>query len=1182
MQQEKNKTELVKKEEKVLEFWRESKIFEKSVDKPSSKGEFVFYEGPPTANGKPGIHHLEARAFKDVIPRYKTMQGFHVRRKGGWDTHGLPVELQVEKKLGLNSKKAIEEYGVAKFNKECKQNVWEYLEFWQKFTERIGYWVDQKNPYITYDNKYIESLWNVVGKVDEQGLLYKDYKVVPWCPRCGTALSSHELAQGYEDVKDLSVYVKFRLSSNDERFFQVLGKNPQTIQKPSVDSTYFLAWTTTPWTLPGNVALAVGKDIDYVKVNLNNEVLILAKSRLSVLGEGYEILSEVKGSELVGLEYEPLFPYLEQTISETEKDKLEKAYKVYDADFVTTEDGTGIVHTAVMYGQDDFELGNKVGLPKHHLVNLEGKFISGTGFLEGRFVKETDDKGKPTLAVDIISYLTEKNLFLKKENYEHSYPHCWRCHTALVYYARDSWYIRMSDPKVKDRLISENKSINWEPSHIREGRFGEWLREIKDWAISRERYWGTPLPVWLSKDGEKIVVDSIETLKKNSKKSGNKYFVMRHGGTEGNLKGVVSYKNQLEDNLTKEGETQVEMSANELKSKNIDYIITSTFTRTKETAEIVRKVLGLGEERVVEDERLIEFNPGVFDGKSWDDYHKFLDSVKDDWFTKQIEGGESLAEAKKRIAQALYDIESKYKNKNILFVTHGGPAWLFFVSSGLFTPEGKEYHPANFSIFIEEFARFKNAEWRELDFVPLPHNEDFEIDLHRPYIDEIVLEKDGKEFFRTKEVMDVWFDSGAMPFAQDHYPFQNKEYIDTVGYPADYISEAIDQTRGWFYTLHAVGTLMGRGKAYKNVICLGHLLDAKGKKMSKSIGNVVDPWEMIEKYGVDTLRLWMYSVNQPGESKNFDEKTVSVLNQQVFGLLYNVLAFYELYRDKSLESSFTFTSESVLDKWIVSRLSELVTLSEDSLDKYKVLEPARAIRDFISDLSTWYLRRSRDRIKNKEEEALKTLYFVLKNLVKVMAPFAPFASEDIWLSLKNDEDEESVHLSKWPELKSIEGDVLNQMKVVREIVSLGLEARQKSGIKVRQPLSVFKFKIGKESLPDAFISLVKEELNVKEVVYDSSINDSIYLDTFVSSELKQEGDYRELVRGVQEIRKSMGLVPSDIVHLYINTDNSGKELVDKFKDDFMKVVGARSIEFKENDGTEVKIDSLSFKITLEK
>jgi len=963
MSEEIKKSDAALREEKILEFWRANRIFEKSLEQTKKGKEFIFYEGPPTANAKPAIHHLEARAFKDAIPRYKTMQGFHVRRKAGWDTHGLPVELQVEKKLGLNSKKAIEKYGVAKFNQECRKSVWEYVDVWNKFTERMGYWLDQENAYATYNNDYIESVWNVVAEADKQKLLYKDYKVVPWCPRCGTVLSSHELAQGYEDIKDLSITAKFKVKGQE--------------------NTYFLAWTTTPWTLPGNVALAIGSKIRYVKFKPTDtkETYILAKDFLVKLFPNFNgaELGFLSSSDLVGLEYEPLFPFLKEQL-EKKGESTEKAFKVYAADFVNTEDGTGIVHTAVMYGQDDFELGTKVGLPKHHLVDPEGKFIKGTGFLEGRFVREERD-GKPTMAIDIIKDLQERNLFFKKEYYTHSYPHCWRCKTALIYYARDSWYIEVSDPKIKKHLISENKKINWEPKYIREGRFGEWLREIKDWAISRERYWGTPLPVWIcEKCGERRVIGSIQELEKNA------------------------------------------------------YGQDKTF----------------------------------------------------------------------------------------------------------------------------------------------PKNEKGELDLHRPYIDEMTLKCNcGGEMRRTKEVMDVWLDSGSMPFAQDHYPFSVKE----INYPADFICEAIDQTRGWFYTLHAIGILMGKGKAYKNVICLGHLLDATGKKMSKSLGNIVDPWEAMDKYGADTLRLWMYSVNQPGESKNFDEKTVALLNQQIFGLLYNVLAFYELYRDKKIETNEKPNSKNILDQWILARLNELIKLTTENLNNYKLLEPTRALRDFVGDLSTWYLRRSRERIKDGDKEAKQTLYFVLKTLAQVMAPFAPFAAENIWLRLKTKEDEESVHLTEWSHFAKVSrgaAEVLKNMEEVRTIVSLGLEARQRAKIQVRQPLG--ELKVESLKLSSEYIELIKDELNVKQVV----VGNEFKLSTDLSHDLKQEGSYRGLLRAIQDLRKKMNLTPRDIISLVIETNDEGKKLIQKFEQDMKKVVLASKIELKNTDGEEIKIGELVFKIKIAK
>ena len=1164
---ENTKSDAALREEAILKFWENEKIFDKSVKAREGKKEYVFYEGPPTANGKPGIHHLEARAFKDVIPRYKTMRGYHVRRKGGWDTHGLPVELQVEKKLGLNSKKAIEEYGIAKFNQDCKESVWEYLDVWNSFTKRIGYWVDQDDPYVTYYNSYIESIWNMVKKVEGEGLLYKDYRVVPWCPRCGTALSSHELAQGYEDVKDLSVYAKFRLKVAPSK---VEGKSPST-SSGQLDK-YLIAWTTTPWTLPGNVALAVGKEITYVEAKVGSEILVLAKDRLSVMFEPYEIIAEHKGSEMAGMEYEPLFPYLQNTISVPEKDKLDKAYKVYEADFVNTEDGTGIVHTAVMYGQDDFVLGTRIGLPKHHLVGLDGKFLPDTGIFEGRFVRDEE------VAVDIIKDLAHRGLLFKKEKYEHSYPHCWRCHTALIYYARDSWYFRMTDPKIKEKLISENKEINWEPAHIRDGRFGEWLREVKDWAISRERYWGTPLPAWECTTCKKRqVIGSISELKEKTKKSGNKYFVMRHGEAEHNAQGIYS-SDRTKHHLTEKGRKEVEKTADYVKRKNISKIYTSPFLRTKETAELVAEKIGFPKEKIIIDDRLHELEFGEFSGKPVSEYWKYVEDIALKFDTK-IPGGESYQEAKNRFGDFLYEVDRKHKEENILIVSHGLSVELL---PGVIEGANKK---RSLEIFHKNIHNRPAGLHREHEFVPLPHNNHYELDLHRPYIDEAELACGcGGKLKRTPEVMDVWIDSGAMPFAQDHYPFENKEWVEGKGYPADYICEAIDQTRGWFYTLHALGVLMGRGKAYRNVISLGHLLDAKGKKMSKSLGNVVDPWEMADKYGVDTLRLWMYSVNQPGESKNFDEKTVALLGQQVFGLLYNVIAFYELYRDKEIEANDRPKSGNILDKWILARLDELTELITKNLDDYKVLEPTRSIRDFVGDLSTWYLRRSRERIKEGDKEAKATLYFVLKTLSKLMAPFAPFAAEDIWMKLQNAGDKDSVHLEQWPKVqagffKFGKSDVLEKMSKAREIVSEGLKERQKAGIPVRQPLS--RLKIIQEGLGSEYIEIIKDELNVKNIDYVMKAETGIF-DFNITPELKEEGYYRELLRALQDLRKKSELTPSQRVILNIETDAKGRQIIEKFDLYIKKAVFASEINFRQTEGEEIKIGELTFKVKIDK
>lgn len=1143
MEDEKGKKSAhAEREEKILQFWEECEIFRKTLDKPSPKGEFVFFEGPPTANGKPGIHHVEARVFKDAIPRYKTMCGYHVGRKAGWDTHGLPVELQVEKQLGMKSKKEIESYGIAEFNKRCKESVLQHIDLWKTFTKRMGYWEDFDNAYFTFDNSYIESLWNIVGKIEKDGLLYKDYKVVPWCPRCGTALSSHELAQGYQDVKDLSVYVKFK----------VVGQ----------DNNYILAWTTTPWTLPGNLALAVGADIKYAKIKKGGEIFILASKRLSIIEGEYEILDEIEGKDLAGLAYEPLYDFLKGN---------DKSHQVYAAEFVTTEDGTGIVHTAVMYGADDFVLGTRVGLPKYHLVKEDGTFKEGCGFLAGKFVKDEET------AVEIIKDLAHRGLLFKKEKYEHSYPFCWRCKTPLIYYARDSWYIRMSD--LRDKMVKENNKINWEPSYIKEGRFGEWLREIKDWAISRERYWGTPLPVWMSEDGsEKLVVDSIQTLKQHTKKSGNNYFVMRHGEAETNVLGIYSSDITKPYGLTDKGRGASRSSALNIKDQGIDLIFSSPLVRTRETAEVVAEALGKNKSEIICDERLREEGFGELSGRSKEEFKETFANWNDRYYGSKF-GTESLNDTRRRLAEFLYEIEEKYKDQNILIVSHGGPISLMHcIASGradVTSAKNAYFNPDNYPAL---------GEIKSLDFAYLPHNDEFELDLHKPYIDNVELvSKDGKELRRVKEVMDVWFDSGAMPFAQDHYPFDTKD----IAYPADFISEAIDQTRGWFYTLHAVGALMDKGRAYKNVICLGHLLDKNGKKMSKSLGNIVDPWEEIEKYGIDAIRLWMYSVNQPGESKNYDGKTVDEINKKVFNLLSNVFSFYDLYRDKTLEWDHVPESSHALDQWIMLKLSVLVSEMTDSLESYKLLEPVRAMREFIDDLSTWYLQLSRDRVREGDAGAKQTLYYVLKTLSKLLAPFAPFYAEDLYQKLRVEGDPESVHLDFWPTIVfsrqySVDS-ILEDMKKTREIVSLGLDARMKANIKVRQPLAELKVPSTKYQVSSEYTELIKERVNVKNVAFVESVQD-VVIDTNITEELREEGIVRELVRFIQDIRKKQGLTPNDRISLNISANDLGNKVISnpKWQNMLKSAVLADDINLNENEGEKLVVENVEFVVSVER
>ena len=972
-----------KMEEEILKFWDEQKIFEKSVAKESSAGDFIFYEGPPTANGRPGLHHVLARSFKDIIPRYKTMKGFHVERKAGWDTHGLPVELQVEKALGLKNKQDIENIvpgdaraSVIEFNKKCKESVWEYRDLWEKLTHRMAYWVDMEHPYVTYENKYIESVWWQLAQIAElknnegESFLYKGHKIVPYCSRCGTALSSHEVAQGYKVVKDLSVTAEFEL----------IGESVKT----SV-----LAWTTTPWTLPGNVALAVNETIDYVTIEKKDEGtgpavrFIVAKDRLkNIFGEeGYETVDEYKGTKLVGKSYKPLFDYYAK--DESLKDR-ENGWKIYHADFVTTDMGTGIAHEAPAFGEDDMELAKTAKLPVIHHVTLDGMFAPEVTDFVGLQAKPKDNPEATDVA--IIKYLASKGLLFSKEKYEHEYPFCWRCDTPLVYYAKPSWFIRMSE--LQKELGENNETVSWVPDNIKEGRFGEWLRGAKDWAISRERYWGTPLPIWECSDcNARTVISSIDELTKLS-------------------------------------------------------------------------------------------------GKTLEDVHK-------------------------------------------------------------------------------------------------------------PYIDDVTWSCDcGGTMKRTPEVMDVWFDSGAMPLAQFSYPNQVESEIrqkieKSKYFPADYICEAIDQTRGWFYTLHAVATLLHRvgvvqtGNAYKNVICLGHLLDGEGKKMSKSRGNVIDPFEMFDQFGADQLRWFMFSVNQPGLPKRFDLKGMRDVQNRVFRMLWNSYSFFTTYAaidkwEPSLEKHGEYkaaVSNNHFDRWILAELHELINSVNEKLDEYDVYGSTKEIELFIDSLSNWYIRLNRGRFWKNEndddkEDAYTTLHQVLVFLSKIMAPFAPFISEEVY---KNLTGKVSVHLAEYPQRSIIsfieEGELLTMlMHRVRIIVSSGLQQRSQSNIKVRQPLSEVRInfpeleRLNNEEgeLYNELRSIFLKELNVKKVVFDPSIEESsAVINTDITPELKLEGEMREVVRAIQEGRKKAKFNVEDRITLgYVGKD----EVFAQFETDIAREVLATTVQ----------------------
>ena len=919
--------DFVEREKEILNFWKENKIFEKSIESRKEGEVFTFFDGPPTANGKPHIGHILTRVVKDIIPRYKTMKGYKVLRKAGWDTHGLPVELEIEKKLGISGKPQIENYGVEPFIKQCKDSVFTYESLWRKMSDRVGFWADMDNPYVTYHNSYIESVWWALKQIWDKGLLYKGHKIVPYCPRCGTSLSSHEVAQGYKDVKDKSAYAKFLVKGTTDEFL--------------------LAWTTTPWTLPSNVALTVNADEDYVKVVLNGEKYILADALVSkVFGEEEkpEVLEKCKGADLKGLEYEPLFDYAKNIV------KDQKAYYVVCDSYVTLTDGTGIVHCAPAFGEDDARVGKDNNLPFVQLVNEEGKFLPEVTDWAGVFVKDADE--------DIIKKLKQENKLLKAESYEHSYPFCWRCDTPLLYYARDTWFIAMT--KMRDMLVKNNNTVNWMPDNIKQGRFGNFLENVIDWGLSRERYWGTPLPIWECSCGHREAVGSIEQLK----------------------------------------------------------------------------------------------------------------SMSSD------------------------------------------------------CPE--------------------------------------DIELHKPYIDNVHLNcpKCNGKMTRVTEVIDCWFDSGCMPFAQWHYPFENEEVFNE-NFPADFISEAIDQTRGWFYTLMAISTLLFDKAPYKNVIVLGHVQDKDGKKMSKHTGNVVDPWTVLDKQGADAVRWYFYTNSSPWLPNRFYEEAVNEGQRKFMGTLWNTYAFFVLYAniDNFDPNNYTLEYDKLppMDKWILSKLNSLVKFVDTGLENYKLTETSRAMSEFVDELSNWYVRRSRERFWGKDMpqdkvNAYMTLYTVLVTLTKLSAPFTPFMAESIYQNLvcKVSKDApESVHLCDFPTYDEslIDKKLEEDMDSVLSIVVAGRAGRNTANIKNRQPIGNM-FVKSNTTLDSMFIDIIKEELNIKNVEFKDDVS------AFTSYSFKPQ---------LRTLGKKYGkLVPS--IGNYLK-ENDGIKLMSELKETgFIKfTIDNENIELSEDD-----------------
>ena len=880
----------VEREREVEKFWRENHIFEKSIEDRKDAPTYMFYDGPPTANGKPHIGHALTRVIKDMIPRYRTMKGYKVPRKAGWDTHGLPVEIEVEKELGINGKEQIENYGVAPFIEKCKESVWKYKGMWEEFSDVIGFWADMNDPYVTYHDSYIESEWWALKQIWDKGLLYKGFKVVPYCPRCGTPLSSHEVAQGYKDVKERSAIVRFKKKDED---------------------VYFLAWTTTPWTLPSNVALCVNPDEDYVKVKQGDYTYILASALVeTVLKEDYTVLETYKGKDLEGIEYEPLWGGL---------NVKGKAWFVVCDSYVTLTDGTGIVHIAPAFGEDDSRIGRNYDLPFVQLVDSQGNLTKETKW-EGVFVKDADKL--------VLKDLDENGKLFDAPVFEHSYPHCWRCNTPLIYYARESWYIKMT--AVKEDIIRNNNTINWIPESIGKGRFGDWLENIQDWAVSRNRYWGTPLNVWICECGHMHSIGSIEELKSMSKNC--------------------------------------------------------------------------------------------------------------------------------------------------------------------------------------------------------PEN----IELHRPYIDAVTITcpECGKEMKRTPEVLDAWFDSGSMPFAQHHYPFENHEKFEAQ-FPADFISEAVDQTRGWFYSLLAISTLIFNKAPYKNVIVMGHVQDEDGQKMSKSKGNAVDPMDALNKFGADAIRWYFYVNSAPWLPNRFHDKAVEEAQRKFLGTLWNTYAFYVLYADidsfDPTKYSLEYDKLSVMDKWLLSKLNTLVKTVDDYLNNYKITETARALQSFTDDMSNWYVRRCRERFwaKGMEQDkvnAYMTLYTALITLSKIAAPMIPFMTEEIYQNLVRSVDKnapESIHLTDFPAVNEdfIDKDLEVSMDEVLDIVVLGRAARNSANIKNRQPIGNMYVKA--ETVLDPFyVEIIEDELNVKAVEFKDDVEE--FVSYSFKPQLKTVGPkYGKLLGKIKEALASL-------------------------------------------------------------
>jgi len=1142
-------------EEDVLKFWDENKIFEKSIANRAKEKEYSFYDGPPFATGKPHHGHILATTIKDTVARFWTMKGYKVERRVGWDCHGLPVENLIEKEIGIRSKKDIEAMGIEKFNAACRQAVFRSVGDFEKTLKRVGRWADYSNAYATLDLPYMESVWWVFDQIHKQGLAYQDFRVTPYCPRCGTPLSNFEVNLNYKDnTADPSVYLKFPIPNTQFSNFNS--------QKSKVKS-YLLVWTTTPWTLHGNVALAIDPNSIYARVKHNGEELILAKARLSVLSGEYEIIEEIKGQKLIGVKYEAPYP-----ASETG----ENAYQIIAGDFVSMEDGTGIVHIAPAFGIDDYELHKQCKLPIINNISLEGRFSDVPQNWNGKKAKDADK--------DIIEDLRSRGLLFKSETIYHTYPFCWRCEHYLIYYAIESWYIGVT--KVKDQLIKNNKAIHWMPRHLKDGRFGKWLEGARDWAVSRSRFWGAPLPVWECDNGHREVFGNINDLARRI--AGNTSFTfIRHGESEHNAKDVCNGDPAKEFHLTARGKRQVEKSARELSKQKFNVIFCSDFIRAHETAEILKRHI---KAEIKEDKRLGDINVGRCEGLPRTQCR--LDQSKAPvLYEYRFPDGESLADIEKRMTAALGDIEKQYPGKNVLVVSHEDPIKTVYAAYGLVRDH--DVHSLRIGNGMTHIFESKAPR-----------------DLHRPYIDEVIIScaKCESKMRRIPDVFDCWFESGSMPYAQWHYPFENKELVERT-FPADFIAEGLDQTRGWFYTLHVLSTILTQknislGKnnpAFKNVVVNGLILAQDGKKLSKKLKNYTEPEILMQNFGADALRLFLLASTPVGEDYRLSDKAIESVYRNTILIVKNVLNFYETYAIKGVRDK-GLGIKNVLDRWILARLSETAAAMTKAMETYDLTNASRPLLDFITDLSVWYVRRSRERIQSPKEGKMvsEVLRQVLLDLSKLMAPFTPFIAEMIYQKTKSD-DTESVHLEDWPKISSKfkvqSSKLLKEMELARKIVELAHRIRKEQNIKVRQPLGALqieKLKINKELL-----QIIADELNIKKVetikaaskengwiaAEDKNIKIAIY--TMISPELRQEGLAREIIRAINGLRKELNLTPNDIVSAVLDADDAelknvlgawGKEISAKCRFETLELM--KIIE----DGKALNVDGKQVKIKL--